>query len=157
MIDLKKASRAVVIAPLDAQRLRGTIGRVLRELEIEVVEPEALATDISYTTVRAIDSSDFVVADVSRQNPNVMYELGFAHALRKPTLLVLDQESKGIPSDLAGSQFLVYHSANLSAFRDRLRDAVKQTVHKKGAKRGNDSHRGRNCRSRAEPHQHSRA
>ncbi|HYW54662.1 MAG TPA: hypothetical protein VE826_11870 [Dongiaceae bacterium] len=36
---------------------------------------------------KLITESDYVIADLSDDNPNVYYEAGFAHALRKPTIL----------------------------------------------------------------------
>jgi predicted nucleotide-binding protein len=58
----------------------------------------------------AIRESHLVVADISEQNPNVLYELGYAHALGKKTQLLVGSHSstKSIPSDLAGSGILFY-------------------------------------------------
>jgi hypothetical protein len=36
----------------------------------------------------AIDKADLVIADLSGQNPNVFYEVGIAHTLGKPVLLL---------------------------------------------------------------------
>jgi predicted nucleotide-binding protein len=63
-----------------------------------------------------------IIADVSQQNPNVFYELGFAHALRKPTILLFNSKSgSGLPSDLDGLQYIAYDPAD---FR-RLADVIK--------------------------------
>ena len=35
---------------------------------------------------RQILDSQVVIADITPQNPNVYYEVGYAHALRKPTI-----------------------------------------------------------------------
>ena len=43
---------------------------------------------ISLQILQAIGDADLIVADLSEHNPNVMYELGFAHALGKPTILL---------------------------------------------------------------------
>jgi nucleoside 2-deoxyribosyltransferase len=37
-----------------------------------------------------IRRADLIIADVSRHNPNVMFEIGFAQAFRKPTILPVD-------------------------------------------------------------------
>lgn len=46
-----------------------------------------------------INQAAFVIADVTGKNPNVMYELGIAHALSKPVIL-LTQDMMNIPFDL---------------------------------------------------------
>jgi nucleoside 2-deoxyribosyltransferase len=35
-----------------------------------------------------IDAADFIIADVSSKNPNVFYEIGYAHAKQKTTILL---------------------------------------------------------------------
>jgi hypothetical protein len=121
-------NRAVVIAPQNgaSDRLREIIDDVLREFDIEVVEQSGDAA--SFGLFSAIQSSDLVVVDISGLNPSVMYELGFAHGLRKPTLLLVSQESGRVPSDLAGTLYLVYDPANLSGLRNLLRNEVKHIV-----------------------------
>lgn len=54
-----------------------------------------------------IQSCDFIIADVSNRNPNVFYELGYAHALDKLCLLIT-QEAENIPFDLKHKRHLVY-------------------------------------------------
>ncbi len=124
-------NRAVVIGAQDAAsaQVREIIADTLREFDIEVVEPEgAESASGSFDFFRAIQLSDLVVANISGQNPNVMYELGFAHGRRKPTLLVVSQEVGRVPSDLAGILFLVYDPANVSALRKALRNEVRHIV-----------------------------
>lgn len=44
--------------------------------------------------------SDFVVADISTLNPNVLYELGIRHAVRKSTTLIIAEKELKYPFDL---------------------------------------------------------
>ena len=46
-----------------------------------------------------ISSADLIVADLTGQNPNVFYEVGIAHTLEKPVLL-LSMSIEDIPFDL---------------------------------------------------------
>ena len=48
---------------------------------------------------RQIDVADFVIADLSERNPNVFYELGYAHAKDKICIL-LTKDTADIPFDL---------------------------------------------------------
>ena len=73
-----------------------------------------------------ISKADVVVADMTDRNPNVFYEVGYAHALGKITLL-LTQAVKDIPFDLKHRPHIVYEGkidALRKALADRLRWAV---------------------------------
>jgi hypothetical protein len=62
--------------------------------------------------------SRIVIADISGRNPNVFYELGFAHALRKP-VLIISQGAEDIPFDVSALRVLIYTS--LEDLRNNLR------------------------------------
>src|SRR2546427_11218947 len=51
--------------------------------------------------VRGIASSDLIVVDLTTHNPNVLYELGLAHRLRIPTIL-LAKNIVEVPFDILG-------------------------------------------------------
>jgi hypothetical protein len=71
----------------------------------EVVGPGVIIEDIQ----RQIESSHAVVAEISTQNPNVFYELGYAHALRKPAiLLVRRSEGPAMPFDIRSYRAIFY-------------------------------------------------
>ena len=54
--------------------------------------------------------SDIVVADISGFNPNVLYELGIAHTLHKPTIIMSQELSSGgkIPFDITHMTMIPY-------------------------------------------------
>ena len=54
-----------------------------------------------------ISKADIIVAEMTGQNPNVFYEVGYAHALGKQTIL-LSQTVDEIPSDLRAYNHVVY-------------------------------------------------
>lgn len=123
-------NRAMVITPFDArgQRVFDTVVRTLNELDVEVFRLDRFpaGSNISSAVAKAIESADFIVVDVTRQNPSVMYELGYAHGLRKPTILLLSQDTEApMPSELSGNLYLVYNPNNLGMLRDRLRQTVR--------------------------------
>ena len=45
--------------------------------------------------------ADFVIADLSTLNPNVLYELGIRHGVRKNTTLIIAEKELGYPFDLS--------------------------------------------------------
>ncbi|PFI53534.1 hypothetical protein COI68_30315 [Priestia megaterium] len=57
--------------------------------------------------VLAINDSDLIVADLTDLNPNVFYELGLAHALRKDVIL-LTQQLGELPFDLRSYRVISY-------------------------------------------------
>jgi hypothetical protein len=58
-----------------------------------------------------ISAADFIIADMSGQNPNVFYEVGYAHA--KERLCILMTQSAGdIPFDLKHHRHIVYKQEN---------------------------------------------
>jgi nucleoside 2-deoxyribosyltransferase len=69
----------------------------------------------------AIRGADFVIADITDASPNVMYELGYVHALRKPTIMLAESgKIDSVPSDLRGNLFLTYDRDELGSLRKPL-------------------------------------
>tara|TARA_R100000789_G_scaffold21135_1_gene24143 strand:+ start:569 stop:1333 length:765 start_codon:yes stop_codon:yes gene_type:complete len=67
--------------------------------------------DILPFIIKQIISSRILIANVEGRNPNVMYELGIAHALGKPVFItnsVKDFEKSGVPFDLQNRQIILY-------------------------------------------------
>lgn len=57
-----------------------------------------------------ITSCDVVIADMSEKNPNVFYEVGYAHAKNKSCIL-LTSDAQDIPFDLKHRRHIVYGSS----------------------------------------------
>ena len=81
------------------------------------------AQNILKDIVRAIAEADLIVADLTDSNPNVYYELGLAHALGKPVIL-LTQEIDDLPFDLRSYRVVPYktHFADITRARKQLTD-----------------------------------
>ncbi len=94
--------------------------------------PGALFTSFILERIRR---ADLIVADVSQHNPNVMYELGFAHALRKPTILLASTKSDDskLPADLAGFRYLLYDPANLRVLTELVGSEIKEVALRRSA------------------------
>ena len=73
-----------------------------------------------------IQSSDLIVADLTSANPNVFYELGLAHALRKPVILAT-QSIDEVPFDLTSYRLLEYdtHFTRIDDARTKLASYAK--------------------------------
>jgi hypothetical protein len=57
---------------------------------------------------RVLKKSMVALADLTGRNPNVFYELGLAHALGKPVVLIASNTSD-VPIDLGGLRVLLYN------------------------------------------------
>jgi hypothetical protein len=122
--------RSLIIAPFDdgGVRVQEALGRALEKLDIEVARFDHLSPGavLANAVTDAIKSADFIVADVTNQSEWVLYELGFAHAMRKPTVLIASAQSKtGLPSNLSGFSFIVYEPDDLEGLADLVQRAVK--------------------------------
>ena len=60
-----------------------------------------------------INKADLVIADISNQNPNVMYEVGFAQSAQKP-ILPISEQGQQIPFDIASIRVLIYDRKRLN-------------------------------------------
>lgn len=77
---------------------------------------------------RALRSSRLVVAEVTGKNANVLYELGMAHALGKPVIIVTGQR-EDVPFDLRDIRYIVYDK-NQPDWGQRLEETLKKTLQK---------------------------
>jgi hypothetical protein len=69
----------------------------------EVYRPGIILQDITSGIIEA----EVVIAEITPPNPNVFYELGFSHAVGKPTIL-LAERGKELPFDIKGFRCIFY-------------------------------------------------
>ena len=85
------------------------ISPVCEELELEayraddVFRPGIILQDI----ISGLVESDVIIAEISPTNPNVFYELGYAHARNQPTVL-LARRGEELPFDISGYRVIFY-------------------------------------------------
>lgn len=92
-----------------------------------------------------IRSAPVLVADVTDKNPNVNYELGVAHALNKPTIII-SQTIEDVPFDYRHLRTILYNIKSVT-WVAQLTDKIVNTlsaVRAEGASRLNAQHEGRN-------------
>jgi len=91
----------------------------------EVIKP--VCSEFGYQAVRGDDSfksgsiineiaqsiqdASVVIADITPNNPNVYYEVGYAHALNKPTILLSDKMQDRLLFDVSGFRTLFYEDS----------------------------------------------
>lgn len=75
---------------------------------------------------RGISQASVLVAELTSRNPNVFYELGLAHALGKPVVLVSSNEDD-VPFDLHHIRVIYYDHAD-PFWGDKLMDKVSENI-----------------------------
>jgi len=74
-----------------------------------------------------IKQADVVIADCSGRNPNVFYELGMAHTLDKPVVLITSDDVQEAPTDVRSFEFIRY-TEDERAFAEKLDKALTQVL-----------------------------
>jgi len=75
----------------------------------------------------AIQQSRLCIADVTQKNPNVLYEVGMAHTLGKPTLL-LTRDVGDVPFDLKSLRLIIYELPRIQKARLELERAIEHVL-----------------------------
>jgi len=105
------------------------IKRVAKEKEFnlypynvgEVAGPGVIIDDI----VRGIATAKLVIAEITPPNVNVFYELGYAHALNKDTILLADKsKEKDLPFDVRHRRCIFYE--NSIGGKSKVEDALRK-------------------------------
>lgn len=71
--------------------------------------------------------ADAVIAETTMHNPNVFYELGYAHALGKPTILIA-RKGSDIPFDIQSENHILYGS--IVELREKLERRLQESLEK---------------------------
>lgn len=91
-------------------------------------DDQTLGTNMIMRDVtQCIHKARIVVADLTDRNPNVMYELGLAHAAKKPVIM-LAQKDEDVPFDLRHIRYLRYDKSDLKALQDDLKTRIANTL-----------------------------
>lgn len=75
--------------------------------EVSRADSNIAQQNILRDIVRGIANASVVVADLTTMNANVLYELGIAHALRRPTIMIV-QQIRDLPFDLRSYRVVAY-------------------------------------------------
>lgn len=68
------------------------------------------STPILKDIIESIQNSTVIIAEITPDNPNVFYEIGYSHAINKPTILLSDIKREKLPFDLSSFRTLFYEN-----------------------------------------------
>jgi nucleoside 2-deoxyribosyltransferase len=94
-----------------------------------VVRADKLNTPgrITLQVEKEIGVADFVIADVTDNNPNVLWELGFAHALERPSV-ILSQDIGQAPFDFRDFRMIQYTNPLDPNARQQLMAHIRNSI-----------------------------
>ena len=96
----------------------------------ERVDEKIFFDDILNKIIENIKKADLVVADMTGSNPNVLYEVGYTHAIKRDKTILITEDLKYIPSDLRALKYIVYGSS-IVKLREELVKTVSELVNSK--------------------------
>jgi nucleoside 2-deoxyribosyltransferase len=88
-------------------------------IRAERVDEQVFKEGILERIYRQIEAADIIIADMTGQNPNVFYEVGYAHAKNKLCVLVTS-DANDIPFDLKHHRHIIY-GQSIEKLREKLR------------------------------------
>jgi hypothetical protein len=125
--------RAFVIMPFSptaseknwTEVFEGVFQPSLKDCGYSCTRAETSRGSLIASIVEGLVEADLVIADVTDRNPNVFYELGVRHSLRRGTIIV-SQGTDHVPSDLRGYWFLPYglRPAEVTKFKADIKRIV---------------------------------
>ena len=87
---------------------------VCEELNYDPTRGDEVAscTLILNDIITSIRNSSVIIAEITPDNPNVFYEVGYAHALAKPTILLCEKGIRNkLPFDISGFRTIFYDNS----------------------------------------------
>lgn len=109
---VRQAKSVFVIMPFNEQFTDVWSGGILKAARIEgfdAIRADMInrSTDITEDIIEAISICRIAIVDVTGNNPNVMFELGYAMAKRKPQIII-SQSAEFLPFDIRNIRTIVY-------------------------------------------------
>lgn len=117
-------------SPLYQTEYEKVIQPTLEELDIKCIRGDQI-----YTQQRIMDdiwgsirSCRFIIAELTGRNPNVLYEVGLAHAIGKP-VIIMTRNEEDVPFDLKNLRYLFY-DINDPYWGENLKKGLKSLIQK---------------------------
>jgi len=95
------------------------------------VDYESFVGDVMEEVKRLIKGSVAVIVDVSRSNPNVLFEAGLAHAMGRKTIQICSTSPKKLPFDIRNLKTVPYRQGQVHRLKDELTRELKSVLGKK--------------------------
>lgn len=139
--EIKKLGKSVTIAATDSCFVMMPFASPLGDYYQKIYEPAIRKAGLNpiradhdiFGTGKIIDqiwnginSAKVLITELTKRNPNVFYELGLAHALKKPVVLVSSNE-EDVPFDLQHIR-VIYYDVTDPFWGNKLIDKVAENI-----------------------------
>ncbi|HDP2772754.1 TPA: hypothetical protein P6J98_001502 [Staphylococcus aureus] len=134
MNNLKKCFIACPIGTDDSKVRRNSdfllqsIIKPALESDFEIQQSDLISSTNKITDeiIGGLTNSELVIVDLSTHNPNVFYELGYRHALERPTITMINKD-ENIPFDVSAYRTIYYSElyADVVNAKDQLKETIK--------------------------------
>ena len=130
-LDSEGSIRCFIVMPFShdwSDAVHQTLSSSCKALAVQPMRGDDVftPTDILVDIWQSINIADFVIADITGRNPNVLYELGIAHTLAKP-VLIISQSATDIPIDLSTRRVIIY-GQDVNNWQDTLENKVSKAI-----------------------------
>lgn len=105
--DYRKVEEAVIAAYQKARNLLPDVS-----LKMSGVTNIVSGSNLTLEVLKQIQNADIIICNISKYNSDAMYELGIAHAMNKPTIILIDNETS-INFDIASFRYITYDQNSL--------------------------------------------
>lgn len=109
---------------------------IMSDLGYECSRSKEVPVNMVKYIIQEINSSDIVVAILTDYNPNVWYELGVRHSLRRGTIMLIER-GQHLPFDI--SNYGVIHYVDNHSFTDIVREKIMSFLNELNNTEKNDS------------------
>ena len=96
------------------------------DLESVIVRDEQFIGPIIEKIHKLISESDLCIADLTGNNPNVMYEVGIAITLKKPVIFITQGDLVNIPFDIRHHRIVQYRTG--PEYQEKLSQELDATI-----------------------------
>lgn len=90
----------------------------------EIMKYQGRTVDIVQDILNKIEECRIFIANITDNNPNVTYEMGWARALRKPMILVREKKSEEPKSDYK----MLYHATYIKEAHTTLKKTIRKNI-----------------------------
>jgi hypothetical protein len=105
--------------------------KVAKTLNLSIARADDFFSErsIMHEVWSAINQASIIIADCSGKNPNVFYEIGIAHAIGKPVILIT-QNQNDVPFDLRHIRYIQYDytKSGIMKFENTLTTTIVEII-----------------------------
>ncbi|MGH1441368.1 MAG: hypothetical protein ACRBBR_14735 [Cellvibrionaceae bacterium] len=143
MEDKKELPLCFVIQPFDEggtydKRYKETIKPALEEAGVSPKRADEILglTPVIEKIETAIANAPICLAEVTENNPNVWFELGYALALNRPTVILCEKSIRSkLPFDVQHRSIIFYRTDSQSGFEELRKNIIRLVQHELASER----------------------